>query len=181
MSQYDKEEYLVKGLAEQENQAFEYLCAHYKHAVCRVIQQFTTDEELAKDLTQEVFVNCWKNIAKYDPSKGRMFTWLHTLARNTAINNIHSKNFKNFRKTDSIENLVAIKGLNLQVEEAGIRDVGLRKLIAELPPERAIIVELIYFQGFTHVEAADYLSIPVGTVKTRLRAALLEIKKHIKP
>ncbi len=138
----------------------------------RIVQH----EKAAEEVLQDTFIKIWDNIESYDAKKGRLFTWMLNIARNLAIDKTRSKEFSHNRKTDSINTSVPIVSSDMQVEQQ-IRDHGLINLLQHLSPEQKIIVHLIYFKGYTHSEVAKEFDIPLGTVKTRLRAALIKLRK----
>ncbi len=177
LSQTYYEEELVNGLKNHTNEAYGYLYQHYRGSLYNIILQIIPDEETANDVLQEVFITVWKNIDKYDALKGRLFTWLLNVTRNTAINKTRSKNYKSDLKNDSISNYVNIIDEKSSSEQ-NINCIGLRKAVSLLKNEFKSVLELAYFNGFTHEEIAKTLNIPVGTVKTRLRSAVLELKKQ---
>ena len=171
------EDSLILALKSHSSEAFEYLYVNYKNALYTVVKQFIPDEDISNDVLQDVFVSIWKNIEKYDSSKGRLFTWLHTLTRNTTINTLRSKAYKSELKNDSIENLVYSIDTENNVSQK-IDNIGLRKQVHTLRVDYKNVIELSYFNGYTQEEIAKILEIPVGTVKTRLRNALIEIRKQ---
>lgn len=122
-------------------------------------------------------VTVWQNIDKYDPEKGRLFTWLLKLTRNAAINKTRSKIFKSQAKNDDINNYVNYleEKSSLQPD---INKIGLRKQVHLLKDDFKNVIELSYYHGFTQEEIAKALNIPLGTVKTRLRNALIELRKQ---
>jgi RNA polymerase sigma factor (sigma-70 family) len=168
---------LVTSLKERDRRAFEHLYHQYKGALFTVIKQIITDEQTAGDVLQEAYVTIWKNIDKYDNTKGRLFTWLYNVTRNCAINTTRSKNFKAHQKNDSIDNYVTNTNI-LPAHEQDINKIGLRKQVHLLRQDYKNVLELSYFNGYTHKEIAEILSIPEGTVKTRLRNALIELRKQ---
>ena len=168
---------LVFALNKHDNNAYRYLYLHYRGALYNIISQIITDTETANDVLQEVFIAIWKNIEKYDSEKGRLFTWMLNIARNTAINKTRSKIYKSVLKNDSLENYVDYideKSTNQQ----NINLIGLRKEVHKLREDYKVVLELSYYNGFTQDEIAKLLNIPLGTVKTRLRNAVLDLKKH---
>ncbi len=171
------EDLLVAGLRNHDNNAYEHLYMHYRGALYSVISQYINDEETVNDILQEVFIAVWKNIDKYDAEKGRLFTWLHTLTRNTTINKTRSKNFKSQQKNDDIEDLVYSIDLK-DSSQQNINLIGLRKQVHLLREDYKNVLELSYYNGFTQEEIAQSLQIPIGTVKTRLRNALIELRKQ---
>ena len=168
---------LIDALKKHDNGAFEYLYNNYKGALFTVIQQIIPDKESAGDVLQEAFIMAWKNIDKYDAVKGRLFTWLFNVTRNCAINTTRSKNYKTQLKNDSLANYVNDHTVN-EAFVLQINKIGLRKQVHLLREDYKNVLELSYFNGFTHEEIAKILSIPSGTVKTRLRNALIELRKQ---
>ncbi len=169
---------LVQALLQHNNEAYKYLYIYYRSALFSIITQFIDDTETANDILQEVFIAVYKNIDKYDAQKGRLFTWLHTLTRNTTINKTRSKNFKVSQKNETITEYVThIDSKNIQPQQ-NINLIGLRQQVHQLREEYKAIIELSYYNGFTQEEIAKTLDIPLGTVKTRLRNALIELRKQ---
>ena len=149
----------------------------YGAALLGVIVRIVQQTELAEDLLQETFLKIWHASASYDASKGRLFTWMMNIARNLAIDKLRSKDFKNEGKNQDIENNVAVID-NQKKQILNIELLGLRDLVTGLKPELATVLELVYYKGFTHTEAAEALNLPLGTVKTRIRMAIIELRKQ---
>ena len=168
---------LIDALKKHDNEAYVYLYNNYKGALFTVIQQIIPDKENAGDVLQEVFITAWRNIDKYDASKGRLFTWLFNVTRNCAINTTRSKNYKTQLKNDSLDNYVTYVD-EKENHILPINQIGLRKQVHQLKIDYKNVLELSYFNGFTHEEIAKILNIPTGTVKTRLRNALIELRKQ---
>jgi RNA polymerase sigma-70 factor (ECF subfamily) len=168
------EEQLVALLNEQNNDAFNYLYDNYSGALFTIINQIVPDKETAGDVLQEVFVNIWRKINSYDATKGRLFTWMLNIARNAAIDKIRSKGYRDNQKNQPITD-----GENSSITASSnpsVADVGLRKLLTKLNEESRKLIDLSYFQGFTHEEIAKMLGIPLGTVKTRIRTAIIQLR-----
>ena len=162
-------------LLQQNNQAFGYLYDNYSPALFGIINQIVPDKELAADVLQDVFVSIWKKISFYDESKGRLFTWMLNIARNAAIDKIRSRPYQNSLKNQPLSETVnTVTGHAVVTPQ--INDVGLRKLITKLRQEYRELIELSYFQGFTHEEISKLLNLPLGTVKTRIRSALTQLR-----
>ena len=89
---------LVASLKRRDNDAYSYLYLNYRGSLFAIINQIISDTETANDVLQEVFITVWNNIDKYNAEKGRLYTWLLNLTRNTAINKTRSKNYKTFQK-----------------------------------------------------------------------------------
>ena len=164
---------LVRLLKQRGEQVFSYLYDHYSGALLSIIYNIVKDEDLANDVLQEVFVKIWRQAESYDSSKGRLFTWMLNIARNASIDTIRSKSFQNSQKNRELsENDYGAAGVSqLQVDQ-----IGLRKLVHSLKEEHRVLIDLSYFQGFTQDEISKMLDIPLGTVKTRLRTALIQLR-----
>lgn len=171
------EEELVLALRNREKIAMEALYDMYSASLFGVILRIVVEETLAEDILQETFVKIWNSFGSYSTEKGRLFTWMVNIARNLSIDKVRSKDFRNQNKNQEIENTVNLideqKNTTYKPELLGIKD-----LVQTLRPEQKSILDLVYFKGYTHVEVADELGIPLGTVKTRLRMAIQELRKH---
>lgn len=161
-------------LKEQSNDGFNYLYDNYSGALFTIINQVVTDKEITSDVLQEVFINIWRKIELYDPQKGRLFTWMLNIARNAAIDKVRSKGFRNSQQNQSISDNVH-EGITVSVHPE-TSDVGLKKVLTKLKEEYRTLIDLSFFQGFTHEEISKILGIPLGTVKTRIRSALSQLR-----
>lgn len=161
----------MASLRQKDSQAFSYLYDHYSGALYGVIRQIVTDAELANDVLQETFVNIWRRIDAYDQEKGRLFTWMLNIARNAAIDKTRSKGFQQNLKQLPLDGDVIVPEIR-----AGVDDYGLKKQINKLKHEQRLLIDLSYFQGYTHEQIAQALHIPLGTVKTRIRSALTQLR-----
>ena len=170
------EQELVALLQQRDSQAFSYLYDNYSGALFGIVNAIVIDREAANDVLQNVFVNIWKKIESYDASKGRLFTWMLNIARNAAIDEIRSKSHQNSQKNQPIGDNTELAGA---VTGPSVDDVGLKKVLSKLKEEWRVLIDLSYFQGFTHEEIAKILGIPLGTVKTRIRSALMQLRTMI--
>jgi RNA polymerase sigma-70 factor (ECF subfamily) len=175
-TKYSEQE-LVALLQQRDNKAFSYLYDNYAAALNGVILPIVNNEETANDTLQEVFVNVWRKIEFYDATKGRLFTWLLNIARNAAIDKIRSKSFRNSQSTTAIPENSEIP--MIPVSHPDVDYIGLKKMLTKLKDEYRTLIDLSFFQGFTHDEIAKALNIPLGTVKTRIRTALIQLKTMI--
>ncbi len=177
VKKYDETE-LVYLLRQRSQKVFSYLYDNYGGALHSIILNIVNEEELANDVLQEVFVKVWKQIDTYDSSKGRLFTWMLNIARNASIDTVRSKAYQNSRQNQELTEDVYASGGS---SETRTDQIGLRKVVHNLKEEYKVLVELSYFEGYTQDEISKMLSIPLGTVKTRLRTALVQLRQVIKP
>ena len=171
------EEELVSALKGQDTVAIKALYDMYSGALMGVISRIVLQTEVAEDLLQETFLKIWNSAGSYDPSKGRLFTWMMNIARNLSIDKLRSKDFKNANKNQDIENNVDFIDEQKKVS-FNADTLGLKELVTQLKPEFKNVLDMVYFKGYTHVEAAEELNLPLGTVKTRVRMAILELRKN---
>jgi RNA polymerase sigma-70 factor (ECF subfamily) len=172
------EQELVALLQQRNQKAFSYLYDNYSGALYGIINSIVTDRETASDVLQNVFVNIWRKIESYDASKGRLFTWMLNIARNAAIDEIRSKGHRDSQKNQPLPENVDVN-ITGAVTDPVMNDVGLRKVLGKLKTEQRMLVDLSYFQGFTHEDISKALNIPLGTVKTRIRSALIQLRTMI--
>ena len=181
MPTYEKitfnETQLIERLSTGSNEAYAELYDRYAAMLYGVTFRIVNDREDAENILQDIFVKVWNNIATYDASKGRLATWLLNIARNTAIDFTRSKVFSQRQRNQNLDNLVG----STAAQPSTIIDtdtIGLRQIVARLAKNYREIIEWLYFDGYTQQEIADNFNMPLGTVKTRTRMALKELRTH---
>jgi RNA polymerase sigma-70 factor (ECF subfamily) len=171
------EQHIVNLLKEGDQRALPLIYENYSSALFGVIIKVTKDEALAEDALQESFIKVWKYAKKYDASKAKLFTWLYRIARNTAIDKLRSHRLK-FEKevqiSDSNVYKLTTSGLNQDT-------IDLQKHVATLDNKYQIVLRALFFEGMTQQEASEELDIPLGTIKSRLKIGLRELKKIYNP
>jgi RNA polymerase sigma-70 factor (ECF subfamily) len=172
---YNEEE-LVFLLQSQDQNAFSYLYDNYAAALNGTIYRMVEDIQLSEDILQEAFIKIWNNFKTYDSSKGRLFTWMVNITRNLTIDTLRSKGYKKQQKISQDENSVTTyQDKNFSADR--FDSIGLRQKLAGLKPEQKDIIDLAYFNGYTQEEISKQMGIPLGTVKTRMRTAIMELRK----
>ena len=170
------EDELVDRLKRNERGAYEYLYDNYSHSLYGVITRIVTDQETANDVLQDAFVKIWNGINNYDASKGKLFTWMLNVCRNLAIDKTRSRDFQNNQKNQSTEKVVNQVG-RLITDDIKPDHIGLSEIVSKLDPNEKLLIDLMYFKGYTQAEIAEEYNIPLGTVKTRLRSATMNLRK----
>lgn len=165
-------------LVQQSREGFNYLYKQYSAVLYGVIRKVIYDEATAQDVLQEAFVKIYNNISKYNPEKGRLYTWMLNVARNAAIDKLRSKGEVMKGKIQTGDDIVYRSENELKTEQK-TDAIGLKESVASLAPEYQTIVELAYFKGFTLDEISKSLEIPLGTVKTRMRKAINLLRQHL--
>lgn len=176
-TKYSEEE-LIALLKSHDRGAFAYLYDNYSKALFGIINKMVNNLELAEDILQEAFIKIWNRFGDYDHSKGRLFTWMLNITRNLTIDTLRSKDFKKQSKILNRENSVDNLSIKNASDSADNFDaLGIRKHVSLLKDDQKVIIDLAYFEGLTQDEISKQLSIPLGTVKTRMRSAILELRK----
>ncbi len=153
-----------------------YVYDQYAGALYGAVMRIVQSEVFAEEVLQDTFIKIWKNIHQYDRTKGRFFTWMMRIARNEAIDKLRSAEAKRQSKTTSIDDHVYKVDQNHKAE-IKIDDIGIKDLLDQLSASDRKILDLIYFKGYTHVQASEILDMPLGTVKTRLRLGIGQLRR----
>ncbi len=157
---------------------FEILYDYFSPVLFGIIKKIVKQDKLAEDILQESFLKIWNSAQFYDSDKSRLFTWILNIARNTAIDYIRSKQGKLDKKLQSVDGLLNINEPHSTTGRE-YEHIGLKKIVTNLKTEHTEIINLSFFEGYTHSEIAEKLQIPLGTVKTRCRNALLTMRKSL--
>lgn len=167
---------LIALLKSNNKAAFEYLYDHYAPALYGIVCKIVKDKNIAEDVMQDSFLKIWKNISLYNAGKGTLFTWILNVARNTAIDSIRADaKFQYHLKWDLVSETDYVPAM---ISNPSYHLIDLNSGIKKLVAERKEIVELVYFAGYTHEEACEHLALPLGTVKSRIRTALQELRHY---
>ncbi len=167
------EKHIVELLQERNDKAISLLYEHYGDTLYGVAKKVVRDEELAQDVLQESFVKIWKKSDTYDASKAKLFTWLFRITRNTAIDKLRSVN----TKSDKEIQMDVSDVYNLGVESIKPELIDVRDNLDKIENKYQIVLEALFFHGMTQQEASDELDIPLGTIKSRLKIGLRELRK----
>jgi RNA polymerase sigma factor (sigma-70 family) len=162
-------------LKKKDQSALDYLYDHYSGALYGVVFRILKKEEIAEEVLQDIFLKIWDKIESYDATKGKLFTWMINIARNQAIDKTRSKETSKGRKTDDIDYLV--NKIDIQEHsQLQVDAIGLKEVLLKLSEDQQFIVNQLYLKGYTQSEVAEEFNIPLGTVKTRLRLAMIELR-----
>ncbi|MBL7910129.1 MAG: sigma-70 family RNA polymerase sigma factor [Bacteroidia bacterium] len=171
---YNQDE-LINLIRQRNQKAFTFLYDNYSKALFGVINSIVSSQEEAEDVLQNTFVKIWNNFESYEESKGRLYTWMLNIARNLAIDSTRSKHEKIKSKIQSTTDTVYQKN-NLYVDDTAHESIGIRAILGTLKEEHKIIIDLAYFEGYTQEEISKKLNLPLGTVKTKVRQAILTLR-----
>ncbi|QOW11894.1 sigma-70 family RNA polymerase sigma factor [Kaistella flava (ex Peng et al. 2021)] len=151
---------------------------NYSGALYGVIFRIVRYEEEANEVLQDVFVKIWNSVKSFDSNKASLYTWMLNIARNSAIDRLKSKSFQNDLQNQSIPDFVNDHVALSTEQKHEFNEI--QKGVNTLRDDYKILINKAYFGGFTQEEIAEELGVPLGTVKTRTRAALLELKNILK-
>jgi RNA polymerase sigma factor (sigma-70 family) len=160
-----------------EEAAFAELYDRYGRTLYAVIVEVVQSEADAENILQDAFVKIWRNISMYDPAKGRLYTWLLTLVRRLALDFVRSQYFRERKMNQSVDNAVYISGPSPEMSR--LENIGVLDVVSKLAPELKQVIDLQYFKGYTQQEVSDETGLPLGTVKSRTRAAILLLRKQL--
>jgi RNA polymerase sigma-70 factor, ECF subfamily len=170
------EEQLVLMLRKRQQEGVGVLYDRYSGALFGVVNKMVQSTEVAEDILQEAFVKIWENIDAYDATKGKLFTWMLNVTRNLALDKIRSKNYRNVQKNYTGDNMSVVVDQE-QHDEINPDTIGVKDMMGKLKAEHRQLIEMMYFQGYTQSEIAEELNMPLGSVKTKIRAAMMQLRE----
>ena len=163
---------LIARLRAGDEQAMSELYDRYGKVVYAVALRVLQDAAAAEDVLQDVFLQLWRNPDAFDASRGSLAAWLAVIARHRSIDGLRRR-----RPETNIEECVITSGPDLRDEtERALVVEKVRGALAEMNPDQRSALELAFFQGFTHPEIAEKTGEPLGTIKTRIRSGLQQLR-----
>ena len=170
---------LIAGLQRHEARAMAELYDRYGRLVYSVILRVVRDQGIAEDLTQETFLRVWNRVQGFDGGRGALGTWLVTIARNRSIDYVRSVRLRNSR-TEEFDEVNSTLSTDAAEEATAFeRRHTLRAAMKKLLPNHMRAIELAYFEGLSHLEVAERLGQPLGTVKSWVRTALAALREDL--
>jgi RNA polymerase sigma-70 factor (ECF subfamily) len=164
---------LLARVQRGDEQAMAMLFDRYSKVVYSVALRVLRDAASAEDILQEIFMQIWRNPAGFVATRGSLGGWLAVVTRNRSIDSLRRK-----KPTEQVEEMQLPADGNLADEsERNLMMEKARVVIAQLPAEQRKTLEMAFFDGLTHSEIAEMTGDPLGTVKTRIRSALLTLRK----
>jgi RNA polymerase sigma-70 factor (ECF subfamily) len=162
---------LLVRVAAHDREAFEILYHRYVRSVFGLALRRLRDRQRAEDAVQETFAAVWRSAASYRPERGPAAPWLYAVARNAIVDRFRAKG----DTTGEVPELVSTEAGPPEQAEAAFVSWRVHRALEDLPPREREVIELAYWSGFSQSEVAEYLHIPLGTVKTRTRSALARL------
>ena len=171
-------EQLVVRFQNKDEKAFETLYNMYSESMHGVIFNIVRDQDIAEEVMQDVFIKAWHKADSYNAQKGRFFTWLLNIARNAAIDKTRSKSFKKKKQNLNADFFVDIIETPDSLDKS-TDAIGIAKFVKKLAEKCKAVIELLYIKGFTQQEASEALDMPIGTIKTRNRNCIQELRTMV--
>jgi RNA polymerase sigma-70 factor, ECF subfamily len=176
-SQVNSDQSLMDRVRVREQQAMTEIFDRYARLVYSVALRVLRDVGHAEDVMQEIFFQLWRNPDSFSFSRGTLATWLLVVARNRAIDHLRQR-----QPAETIEEIAVASATNLQSEaECNIMMQRVRGILGDLPQEQQQSLQMAFFDGLSHSEIAERTGQPLGTVKTRIRSALISLRKRLEP
>nr|WP_158798162.1 sigma-70 family RNA polymerase sigma factor [Pedobacter sp. L105] len=167
----------LADLKERKSLSFRRLYTLHSASMLGIIMRVVPAREIAEDILQDSFVKIWKSIHLYDPEKGKLFTWMARLARNSAIDYKRGKTFAKSTRNEDIDSVYSQVDHYHYVPDK-TDSIGVKDLMHVLTASQKQILDLVYFHGYTQAEVSDELQIPLGTVKSKIRLAVKELRVY---
>ena len=180
----DNDLQLLRRISERDTSALsEFYDIHSKY-LYTIIYYILRDEAEAEDLLQEVFLQIWEKIDSYDEALGNPLAWITRITRNKSIDRIRSKSFKNRSSETDIERFFDLSDTgSANPESLSTQDqekTEITNALRSLTENQRDLIEYAYFKGYSQSELAEHFNIPLGTVKTRMRAAMMTLREKLK-
>ncbi len=171
------DESLAERMARGDQQALEAAIRRWERPVYSLAYRILRQAEAAQEVTQDVFLKAWMKASSFQAGRGSFASWLLTLAHHSAIDALRRQKARGGGRTQTLDGVVKATLASPGRGVSTWRKLRMEKAMARLNPAQRRVVELAYFDGLTREEMARHLGEPVGTVKTRLRDALLKLKR----
>ena len=173
---------LVRLVAEKDADALEVLYERYGKVAYSLARRILTDEVLAQDVVQEVFLSLWRDAQRLDAGRGTLATYLLSMTHHRAVDVVRrEENLRRRRTSDEVLEFQPDPNPGVEAEaEATERRAQVRAALAQLPPAQREALALAYFGGYTQREVATLVGVPLGTVKTRMAAGMRKLHQALR-
>jgi RNA polymerase sigma-70 factor (ECF subfamily) len=170
---------LVALLREEPATGIALLYDRYGRLVFSVALRVVQERGAAEEITQDVFMRCWRSLDRYQPSQGSLISWLLSITHNRAIDELRSRRGKDARREVPDDDLQPQAVIDPGFDGALLRG-EIQQALRALPPAQRDVIELVFWNGLTRREIAEHLSLPLGTVHTRLRLGMDKLRESLR-
>jgi len=168
---------IVSLLCQQDKQSIKLIFDYYGAALLNVISRIIVDRPMAEEVLQQVLIKVWNNAATYDQQRAGLYSWLVTISRNAALDKRKTRDFKESQTSKMAVEVVALE--NKSSADDSLEKLMAKQLLEQLPNKYRLLIDMSFFEGYSHQEIADKLEVPIGTVKTRIRTALKHLRSFV--
>lgn len=172
---------LIEQVKKGDKTAFKQIYSRFSQVTYNLALRILKDKEDAEEVVQEIFLQIWNKAYSYDPSRGAVSTWVVNIARSRSIDKLRTVGYRNKNVEIDEQKVNSNVDLSRTIEDRDESKQVIRKALNSLPEKQRAAIELVYFGGLTHIEAAEKLEEPVGTIKTRIRLGVMKLKDKIMP
>jgi RNA polymerase sigma-70 factor (ECF subfamily) len=177
------DEDLVVQIARSDERSFEVLYDRHGKVAWSLAFRLLGEREAAEDLVQEAFLAVWNGAAGYSQAKGSVRTWILSIVHHRAVDRLRQTSASR-RRQDALEQVAMIEPAAPDAAEVALARVEateIRTALGDVPGDQLEVLRLAYYGGYTHHEIAGMLSLPLGTVKSRMRLGLERVRRNIDP
>ncbi|OAS22745.1 RNA polymerase sigma factor [Paenibacillus oryzisoli] len=172
---------LMHLVSQKDSEALETLYDRYEQMIYNFAFRIVKDAMAAEEVMQELFMRVWNGSENYDHAQGRLTSWMFAITRNIAIDHLRRRSSRTAQQTVDRDHLNLIRDKDTTEEIVELRIIGehVKEALQGLNPDQQEVVDMIYYQGMTQQEVADLASIPLGTVKSRVRLAMKQLQQRL--
>lgn len=171
---------LLSAIANGNQDAFTRFYDQTNRLVFGLALRILGNRETAEETTSDIYMQVWRQAANFELMRGTALSWLMTIARTRSIDRLRSASYLR-QETETLDTVVQFAAQGDSPEKMSIyaeRSQQVRRALMQLSPEQRTLIEAAYFEGLSQTELADRFALPLGTVKTRVRAGMVILKKH---
>ncbi len=172
---------LALALQQGEERALSELYDRYGGAVYQLALRITRDPGAAQEISLDAFWQIWRQAGRYNERQGTLSSWLFTIARSRAIDRVRAAGAAKRTEREDVDVAERVSDQPERVTELAERQRLVREAMASLTPPQRAALELAYYEGLSHSQIADRLGEPLGTVKTRIRQAMITLRRNLQP
>jgi RNA polymerase sigma-70 factor (ECF subfamily) len=167
---------LIAGVIRRERRAFDLFYDRYAQIIFNLCVRILKDEAESQDVLQEIFLQIWREADRFDASRASVKTWLFTIARSRSLDRYRSRKTVKSRIEDQQEDQLQQIPDKQDLQDASVTQQYVLSALHRLTAEQRLVLELSYYEGLTQEEIAERLKEPLGTIKSRIRAALIKLR-----
>ena len=180
-SQSGTDHELIDRIKNRDKPAFKEIYSRFSQAVFNLAFRMLGNRGDAEEVVQDIFLQVWNKAPTYDRGRGAVSTWIINIARSRSIDKLRTLGYRNKNTEINEEKMSSNSDFSRILEDREEMKNVIEKALDKLPDTQRAAIEIVYFEGLTHIEAAEELNEPVGTIKTRIRLGVIKIKEDISP